>query len=312
MARSRSALRPRLRLLVAAATWALATAPADAVPTNCPSDLGIATCVVTVGDTSVSVDAEDRDLVVYDWLVGGVGNLFEERFPILDVLAFPQQAFDLRLDSATADDATATIEVRFVEAQGVFHASATFTLTDTPDGAVLDESLVLDSFSVTRATRLYAVTDFDVNETPSDDSILASESGTLVIQTDGDVTAVSEAGDPPPDAFQVALSSTLSELAMGNTFFQLDGTTSVPGPDDFASGLSWNRTLGPGNAFTVALRRQITVPEPTVVSSAAASILALLALRAARGSRRASSDTPHSAVTSLRDDRERYRGGAPT
>ena len=61
-----------------------------------------------------------------------------------------------------------------MEAQGVLHASATFTLTDTPDGAVLDESIVLDSFTATRATRLYAVTDFDLDGGPSDDSILAS------------------------------------------------------------------------------------------------------------------------------------------
>jgi hypothetical protein len=266
-------------LLLSAAAWAaLATASAVAVPTACPSDSGIATCEVTVGDTSVLVDAGDRVLVVYDWLVAGVAQMFEERFPILDVLAFPQQAFDLRFDSATADDATATIETRFVEAAGVFHATATFRLTDTPDGAVLEESLVLDSFSVTRATRLYAVTDFDLNESASDDSILASAGGTLMVQTDGGVTAVSEAGDPPPDAFQVAQSSTLSELAMGNMFFQLDGTTSVSGPDDFASAVSWNRTLGTGDTFTVALRRQITVPEPTAVAGAVASVLALLAL----------------------------------
>lgn len=272
-------MRVALRLsLLASAAWALATEPAAAVPTACPSDSGFATCEIAVGDTSVSVDAGDQILVVYDWLVAGVEHLYEERFPILDVLGFPAQAFDLRFESATADDATATIEARFVEAQGVFRATATFTLTDTQDGAVLDESLLLDSFSVTRATRLYAVADFDLNGTTSDASILASESGNLIVQTDGDATAVLEAAGPAPDAFQVAPSSVLSGLALGNTFFPLDGTTSVPGPDDFASALSWNRTLGAGQVFEVALRREITVPEPTARAGAAASVLVLLAL----------------------------------
>jgi hypothetical protein len=100
----------------------------------------------------------------------------------------------------------------------------------------------------------------------------------LIVQTDDDATAVLEAAGPAPDAFQVAPSSALSGLALGNTFFQLDGTMSVPGPDDFAAALSWNRTLGAGQFFGVALRREIRVPEPTASAGASAGLLVLLAL----------------------------------
>ena len=282
MAHWRSALRSRVGLLASAAVSVLAAGPAGAVPTTCPSDAGTSTCEVTVGNTTVIVEAGDEYLAVFSWTIAGVEQLYLEQFPILDVLAIPQKGFDLLFASATADDATATIEAQFMEAQGIFHETATFTLTATPDGAVLDESIALDSLTKTRATRLYAVTDFDLDGTSLDESIQASAGGGLIVQTDGSVTAVSEAGNPPPDAFQVAKSATLADLGSGTTFFPLDGTASVPGFDDFAFAVSWDRTLGSGDALSVALRRQITVPEPTLAACAAASVLTLLALRARR------------------------------
>jgi hypothetical protein len=284
MARPRSALRPGIGLFVSAVACAFAPEPAAAVPTDCPNESGPSFCVVTIGDNLLEVDAANQDLVVYEWDVAGVSQLYAERFPILDVLAFPQQAFVLNLESATADDATATIEVHFVEAEGVFHESATFVLTATPDGAVLDESIALDTFTKTRATRLYAATDFDLDGTSTDESIEASTNGSLIVQKDGDVTAVLEA-DPPPGAFQVGSCPpcTVSNLANGTVApFPLDGTTTVQGPTDFASAVSWDNTLGSGDSFAVSLRRQITVPEPTFPLGAVAGVLALLALRAVR------------------------------
>jgi hypothetical protein len=277
---------PRLGLLASSAAWALATAPAGAAPTACPFDSGIATCEIAVGDTSVRIDAGDGVLVVYDWRVADVEHLYEERFPILDVLSFPQQGFHLELESATADAASASVETRFVESAAVFRATATFTLADTADGAQLDESLVLDSFSVTRATRLHVVTDFDLAGAASDEAILASDGGVLVTQQDGDVTATVSVsgGDPPPDAFQVAHSSTLADLALGNAFFPLDGTASIPGPDDFAAALSWNRTLGPGQAFAVALHKRVAVPEPTAAIAGSLALVALVRCRRHAGS----------------------------
>lgn len=282
MFRSQSALRPGIGLFVAAVACAFAPEPAAAVPTDCPFDSGVGAkiCVVTIGDDFLEVDAADQHFLVYEWDVAGVLQLFEERFPILDVLSIPQQGFVLNLESATADDATATIAIHFAEAQSVFHESATFTMTATPDGAELDESIVLDTFTKTRATRLYAFSDFDLNNTSMDDSIEASASGTLIVQKEGDVTAVLEA-DPPPDAFQIGLSDTVS--AAVDAFDQLDGsTTTITTPGDFASAVSWNNTLGSGNTFTATLRRQVTVPEPTFPLGAVAGVLALLALRAVR------------------------------
>jgi hypothetical protein len=240
--------------------------------------MGESICEVTVGETYLRVDASSAGgLEVVDWLVGGVPHLSYEGFAIRNL--DPVGTVDLVLQNAQVTDETATIVAVFVEAAGSLRATATFVVSDSGDASTVEETLTVQSLAGTLTGRLYAVTDFDLDDTALDDSIVSNPSGTLIAQIEGGTTATVEViSDPAPDAFQVSLCCELDNIVTDNVTFPLSGATSVPGPDDFQSALSWDRTLAASQLFSVTLRKSITIPEPSDAVALGAAFVTLLAL----------------------------------
>lgn len=254
-----------------------------AAPVDCPVTDGVSTCVVTVGSATLSIEATSLSggALVSAVEIDGESQLARQTFSIF---SFDDTEFiDALLISATADAATNEIEVLFREAfASAVDIGGRFTLSQTGETTVLDESIEIVAGpglppGVVAEGRIYAISDFDLAGSPTDASILATEGGTVVTQTDGGTTATVEVLSGPPTAHQVAVCCSLEDI-LDDVPLTLDGTSSVPGPDDFQQALSWDRSISTTTPFTATLRKTVEVPEPARLTGHLAAGITVVAL----------------------------------
>lgn len=262
----------------------LGARPGAAELVACPVEDGHALCEILDGDVQLEVDATSLDggSATASMRTGGGLDLPFEAF---ELYSFADAEFiDAELDSAAADVVSRTIRVQFTEASiGSITTIGLFTVTDQGDTSVLEESITVQSnVSAPVAGRLYVVTDFDLNGDAVDDAISASAGGARIEQGDAGTVATVEVTGEPPDGFDVAPCCALQGIATSDVFTDLAGHTSVAGPDDFQSALSWDRQIGAGQSVTFTLRKTLTLPEPGAGALGAAAGLALRALSARR------------------------------
>jgi hypothetical protein len=212
---------------------------------------------------------------------GGVWDLYSE---IYKIYSFDVNDFiDVGLDSATVDTATRTIRLQFTQTwpeNAAVTVIGTITLTDLGEVSQLDESITLKSnVGQTVSGRLYVVTDFDVDGTQNGDSATVAQGGARIEQIEGSTVAVIETTGAPPDAFDVAPCCLLGNNMVNDVFTNLAKHTSVLGPADIQSALSWDRVIGAGQSASVSLRKTVDVPEPGALALGATVGFCLLALR---------------------------------
>lgn len=258
-----------------------------AAPIACPSNAGISTCVVAVGSATLSIEATSLDggSAQAAIEIDGIPQLTAQSFA---VFSFEDNEFiDASLLSATADAATNEIELRFSEAfANAVDFVGRFTLSQTGDTTVLDESVEVVAGpglppGVAAGGRIYVLSDFDLEGTPIDASILATAGGTVVTQTEGGTTATVEVLSDPPSAHQIAVCCTLDNI-LDDVPVVLDGTNSVPGPGDFQQALSWDRSISTATPFTATLRKTVQVPEPARLTGSLAAGITLVVLAIGR------------------------------
>ncbi len=254
--------------------------PIAAAPLVCPAMDG---CRVTAGDSSIRVTSPVLlGPSLLEWSVGGIEQLALQAIWVYD---FGPARFR-RLDpvSATFDEATNEIVVAFSEDTGTFDLTATYLLSDSNDGAtttsIVDGNFELFSNVAGLSIRFYLVTDFDLSDTPGDDSAVFTGPATID-QSDSSSSAQQVILSPTANAWEIGSNSGLTFALDEGTLINLGNSGSGSGPTDIEFGFMWDRTLEMGETFTIDL-------ESTVVPEGEASLLqgfALFALLAARASR---------------------------
>ena len=158
-------------------------------------------------------------------------------------------------------------------------ATAVFTLSDTGDTTVVDQSFsFLNLVPFLIRGRFYVLTDFDLDGDFIDATVNSIAGGTTITQTDGETTGIQQVTGVAPDAFDVGIFPQISNpLLRDEIFINLAGRTTAAGPADFQHALSWDRSLSPTQSFSLALQQSITVPEPAQAWAAALLALALVA-----------------------------------
>lgn len=266
-------------IAVGAATWLLAAAPVSAAPVDCPEAAGARICVLAEGRSEIAVRASaggGGELLLDRWVVDGRDQLAFEGFSLRDFDS--SGAAEIALQTATVDAEAGEIFVELAEAASGLRLSVAFSLQDGVD-SVVEETITVSADLISISTRLYVVNDFDLDDDPVDSLVFADPQGHQTTQSDGTVSASVEwIGGDPPDGFDVALCCSLGTL-LGDATFVLPGRTAALGPADFQSALSWDRTLGGGESFSVTLRKTIEAPEAGGLSSGLAALVALGRLR---------------------------------
>jgi hypothetical protein len=273
-----------------------------AAPEPCPQDPdsipGFFVCTVVDGDSELIAGVTtfsffpthlDRIELSTGPDVREIRRLVYQKLPIWD---FGEGAYLVgTLDSYTQDPDTKKIElVMSGPVSNPVQVTITFTLSDLGATTVIDESVsIFNPGATQRSLRLLAISDWVLlGFSNSDDSVQATPDGGLITQrrveekplTATPVTATQEATNPLPDAFQVNVCCALDDALEAGQLITLNGTPTVPGPNDFEYGVSWDENVGSGQTFDVSLRKTVTVPEPAAFLLALGALLTLAVLKA--------------------------------
>jgi hypothetical protein len=242
---------------------------------DCPLAGTIQTCSVSVGNSTLTVVAEEEELIGLSWQAGGQQQLTVQDFRIFERNTGVETEDTLRV--AQFDAAAGQIVVEYQQ-DGIFNGAGIFVLTDDGTTATVDQNIVITSLaSETLETRFFSYTDYDLNGDTDDDAAFDT-GGTKLTQSDGGTVATSEIlSGPAPDAFQIAFFPTLfDELILPVSTLTLDNSTAGPGVGNYEHAFSWDVDLAPAGTFEIDIRGTVTpVPIP------AASWLMLSGLLAA-------------------------------
>lgn len=280
---SRMGTRNRIRVRIAAGICLAGSLAAAQIgradPVDCPMVGAVLECVLIVGPTEFVVTA-GKDLVVDSWRIDGIRQIANgvSGFSIRDFTSQGISGTEVR--AARVDSEASTIFVEIGEIDGPLSISVRFQVTQVGNRSAVTEELAVASTSDrTVETRIYAMVDFNLDGTPTDQSIVAMPDGTRITQADGPVAAEFAVGlGAPPDAWEVALCCVFDELIVGALTVDLDPSATVEGPGDFQAAMSWDRALPPGGAFAVTLAKAVTAPEPGPAATALAALGMLAAL----------------------------------
>ena len=286
--------RPPVRILtLLCVAWILVFAEiGNAAPTSCPVVVDTSKCELVVGETRVVVAASDTgsgSFVIDAWEIGGVRQLA----PGFSGLAFrdfstsSQLPVSAQLEVATVDVEASTISIGFRELvsgqPGPFSLSVDFHVSHDGDTSALARTITVRNDGTTSVvSRVYDVMDLDLGGTAMDESAFVIPNGPTIYQSDGATLAETNIDSgPAADGYEIALCPPcdLSNL-LGDATFDLLNITSVAGPGDFQSALSWNQKLAPAESFNVTLETSI-VPEPESGVCALGAVLTLLSCKRA-------------------------------
>ena len=234
--------------------------------------------VITLTDlnTSFSVDAHTQQ-GAFTWEVDGTDHLFQEWFWYRVGVVSRERSIDtLTLLSHTASDNDADLGndrlvISYQHASFLLDVEYNLTGGNTGSGV----STVTETIRI-RNTRpslnldfhLFEYSDFDLTESPTDDTATRVSPNTIK-QTDVfNVSATVTVVNPTPDHYEIAaVPTTLGKLNDGVATNLSDTTTSLGPPANVAFAFQWDEIILPGSTFVVSKQKQIVgslpgIPEP--------------------------------------------------
>lgn len=227
---------------------------------------------LTSGNSSVYIDpASDRGM--YDWLVDGVDQLYQQWFwyRIGDT---PEKSIDTLTYGGA--ELLGTRGVNLSYSGNGLAINVLYVLTGTPHG----KSDVAETISITNTgTRpldfhFFQYSDFDLNGT-SQDQTSRFFSPAFAIQYGGGKYMTETSAIPYPGRHEMALCCSTLDKLNDSSPTNLNNTNSA-GPGDAIWAFQWDRVLGAGESMIISKDKMIAdVPEPFTLALVGGGLLVL-------------------------------------
>jgi len=249
--------------------------------------LAVANPVTLVDDNSTAtIDYESSD-GMYSWIVDGVDHLYQQWF----WYRVGSQGGEASIDTLTLGNHGATDtnfdgddDTFFVEyLGGGFSVEIRFSLdggTPLSGGADMAEQITVHNMTGgSMDFHFFQYSDFDLNETIYDDSVVLSNANTWH-QWDGSVSFNETVVTPTGTHWEAAIYDDLLDEfndASPTTLADLGGPL---GPGDVTWAFQWDRMIAPYGSFQISKDKNIRVPAP------GAALLAMMGMGMVRWARR--------------------------
>lgn len=241
-------------------------------------DIGSARAdLITLSDlnSTVQIDPHSAD-GMYEWKVDGVNHLKEQWF-------WYRIGDDVDFDYETSIDALDTLfspvvetllsgrDLRLTYRADLFDLEISYTLTGGTAGSgmsdIAESIRVINTSDDVLPFRFFQYSDFDLNETPDDDTVKLTNANTIT-QSDPLGVLSETVITPAGDHWQIALAPTIRDFLDDLDLNDLNDTVSPLGPDDIEWAWEWIRDIPGNGSFLISKDKQIrpypvSIPEPS-------------------------------------------------
>ncbi len=240
--------------------------------------------VFTLTDTGTSAHIVANSSVGLDqWIIGGVDQVFTNTY--LWRVGDSGTADYLQNLTLTSSNQTGNrfLDLTYTNAAQGFAVDITYVLSGGLTTFDLAEIVrVRNTGTGNLNFRLFQYNDFDLNNTPSNDTATRVNSS-QIMQVDGatSLNMVNQGATPVPAYSQ--LGALFAGSITGTNGYNLD-TVAGNGlgqnfTGDAAYGFQWNTTLAPNQSFTISTDKVAAVPEPGTMAALGLGAIALIRRR---------------------------------
>jgi len=157
--------------------------------------------------------------------------------------------------------------VEYTSAAPSFTVSLTFILTGGTDGSgnsdIMEVIKVVNTGSDPLDFHLFQYCDFDLNETPDDDTVRIS-GGNTANQTDPDHVVTETVATFKPDHFAVGEQPDIRNLLEDAAPTTLGDDAGPLGPENVTWAFQWDKTIAAGGSLLISKDKNVT-PEPATL-----------------------------------------------
>ena len=232
-----------------------------------------ATLFTLEDDNSTAVIDTEAITGMSDWVVDGIDHLATQWFWYRVGDTGPETSIDeLTLDGEAATDTNidGDDDNLFVRYAGTgFNIEVNFRLAGGTDGSgtsdITEQIRIVNTGGNALDFHFYQYTDFDLSETPDDDSVSLRNPNTFG-QSDAGMFASETIATPQAEHYEAAIYNTTLLKLEDTLATTLSDTQSPLGPANVTFGWQWDTTIAAGGSFQISKDKQITpIPEPTTL-----------------------------------------------
>lgn len=243
-----------------------------------PAPAQSAIITLTHNNSTVQIDP-DSQMGVYDWLVDGVDQMYQQWFWYRVGDTGPEQSINT-ISAASVQTAFNRI-ADITYANDTLSVNIVYTLAGGLAGSKfsdLGEVITINNLSDSAINlHFFQYCDFDLNATENDGSVVIAALKNSATQSEAGAWVTETSENPAATHAEANIyANTLNSLNDGSATTLND--VLAAGPGDVTWAFQWDVTIGPGSTFGISKDKQLRIPLPPTALLLGTGLIGLVGL----------------------------------